>query len=135
MTLIDLAEPPRPAMLRWFGLSLGGLMLLVAIILGWQANSSAKWIAIFAIVFLLIYYLVPASQSSIVRTWQRFTYPITWAVGIALLSIIFYGVLTPLGLLLRLAGYDSMQLRSKPSESMWADRIDTPAKTHYFRQY
>lgn len=110
-------------------------MLLVASILEWQANSCAKWIAIFAVVFLMIYYLVPASQSAIVRGWRWFTYPITWAVGIALLSIVFYGVLTPLGLLLRLAGYDSMQLRLKPSESLWADRIDTPTKTHYLRQY
>jgi len=135
MTLIDLAEPPRPAMLRWFGLSLCGLILVVAAILGWQSNSSAKWIAIFAVVFLLIYYLIPASQYSIVRVWQRITYPITWVVGIALLSIIFYGVLTPLGLLMRLAGYDSLQLRSKPCESLWTDRVDTPAKTRYFRQY
>src|SRR6516162_7229960 len=67
--------------------------------------------------------------------WMRLTFPLAWLVSNVLLACLFYGVFTPLGVVFRLAGRDSLGLRLRPGrESYWLPRT-TPADVRsYFRQ-
>ena len=61
------------------------------------------------------------------------TYPVGWVVSSAVLAVIYYAVLTPIGLILRVCGHDPLQRR--PAATYWHKR---PAPRHpagYFRQY
>jgi len=62
--------------------------------------------------------------------------PIGWAVSHLLLAILFYLVLTPVGLFFRLIGRDSLRRRFQPAAtSYWERRPPTPDPKRYFRQF
>lgn len=63
-------------------------------------------------------------------------FPIGWVVSHILLAVVYYGVLTPIGLLLRLRGYDPLQRRlDRDADSYWREREQKDDKNRYFRQF
>ena len=61
------------------------------------------------------------------------TYPIGFVVSSAVLAAIYYAVLTPLGLILRVCGHDPLQRR--PAASYWHKRPAPRDAASYFRQH
>ncbi len=62
--------------------------------------------------------------------------PIGFIVGIVVLGIIFFGLLTPLGLAFRLAGRDPLRLRRDPNRTTnWQPHIQIQDPDRYFRQF
>ena len=62
------------------------------------------------------------------------TYPIGWVVSHVLLGLIFYGVVTPIGLLLRATGHDSLELNPPQGPSMWKRPVGKTGAASYLRQ-
>jgi hypothetical protein len=62
------------------------------------------------------------------------TYPIGWVVSHVLLGLIFYGVVTPIGLLLRATGHDSLDLNPPQGPSMWKRPVGKTGAASYLRQ-
>jgi hypothetical protein len=63
-------------------------------------------------------------------------FPIGWLVSNLILAVIFYGLITPLGLFFRLAGRDVMGRDFEPQrESYWAAKPAATAVRAYFRQF
>jgi hypothetical protein len=63
------------------------------------------------------------------------TFPAGWLVSHLLLALLFYGVLTPLGLIFRLARRDPLTRRFDPSrESYWTTKPAQEDVRSYFRQ-
>jgi hypothetical protein len=64
------------------------------------------------------------------------TYPIGVVVSSVLLTSIYYLVLTPVGLLVRVCGHDALQrgFRKAPA-SYWQKRRPAPPSSRYFRQH
>ena len=76
-----------------------------------------------AVVFLLICMICPALYRPASRIWFKFSRVIGDIVSKILLSIIFYTVLTPIGLLRQLTGADAMkQKKWKTPESAFKKR-------------
>ncbi len=63
------------------------------------------------------------------------TKPIGHVVGLGLLAVVYYGVLTPLALTFRLAGRDGLGRFRRRSESYWIDHLPTVDVRLYLRQY
>jgi hypothetical protein len=64
------------------------------------------------------------------------TYPIGFVVSWLVLVVIYYGVMTPLGLVMRLFGYDPLKLKSEPAATTyWQKRPGPRSPASYFRQY
>lgn len=62
-------------------------------------------------------------------------FPIGFVVSHLILLVVFYGVITPLGLLSRLARSDLLSLRSDPAaRSFWRERRRPRDKASYLRQ-
>jgi hypothetical protein len=62
--------------------------------------------------------------------------PVGWVVSNVLLAIVYYGILTPIGLALRLAGRDPLHRTfDRPSRSYWVDRPAQVDVRRYFRQF
>ncbi len=59
--------------------------------------------------------------------WMAFVWTVGTVMGTVALAVVFFGVITPLGLVGRLAGRDRLQLRSPKGQSMW---VDLPAARH-----
>jgi hypothetical protein len=63
-------------------------------------------------------------------------FPIGWAMSLCILSLMFYGILTPLAWFLRLRGRDVLH-RRKPAadESLWTPVEPVKNVESYFRQF
>ena len=62
------------------------------------------------------------------------TFPIGWVVSHVLLGAIFYGVVTPIGLALRLTGHDPLELRPPTGNSLWKTPVGKTDAASYLRQ-
>jgi hypothetical protein len=62
------------------------------------------------------------------------TYPIGWVVSHLLLGAIFYGLFTPIGLILRMTGHDPLQLRPPSKASLWKTPVGKTDPASYLRQ-
>lgn len=68
--------------------------------------------------------------------WMIAAQPIGWTLSHLVLGVVYYLVLTPIGLLLRLGGRDPMRRRFDPeARSYWIEREQRSDTTRYFRQY
>jgi hypothetical protein len=64
------------------------------------------------------------------------TFPIGWVVSHVLLAVVFYGLLTPLAVIFRLAGRDPLQLRCpQEKETCWKPKPQAESVQSYFRQF
>jgi len=64
-------------------------------------------------------------------------FPIGWTVSHVLLAVVYFAVLTPTGLGLRLLGYDPMSRRDRSEEktSYWERECAPENRERYFRQF
>jgi hypothetical protein len=68
--------------------------------------------------------------------WMLAVYPIGWVISHVVIAIAYFGVVTPIGWLLRLRGYDPLQRRfDSEAASYWQPRPPTPEGKRYFRQF
>ena len=66
------------------------------------------------------------------------TFPVGWIVSHVLLALVFYALITPLGLLVRAARRDELRLgasRGQREASFWSDAHPAHPKERYFRQF
>ena len=69
------------------------------------------------------------------QAWMRLFYPIGFIVSHVMMGTIFYLILTPIGLAMRLAGHDPLQRRwDANARSYWTRHAPSRDITRYFRQ-
>lgn len=67
--------------------------------------------------------------------WIIAVFPIGWTISHLLLGLIYYLILTPIGLLLRVLGHDPMNRSlDRTAKSYWSDHEQAPV-ARYFRQF
>ncbi|TWU06392.1 SxtJ family membrane protein [Stieleria varia] len=121
--------------LKYFGLSLSGLLLALAAVTywTWHAGIVAAGLVIGAVVLLAIYYATASARRPIYRGFRIITFPIQWMMTWIVLGLVYFLVLTPIGLVLRLAG---KSLRQKyPDSSLWQPRTKEDEPSGYFKTY
>ena len=62
------------------------------------------------------------------------TYPIGWVVSHVLLGLIFYGIVTPIGIILRVTGHDPLQINAPLGNSLWKSPTGKTDAASYLRQ-
>ena len=63
-------------------------------------------------------------------------FPIGWCVSNLILAVLYFGVITPIGLLRRWIGHDELGLRPAPDRrSFWDPKPAPQDVSSYFRQY
>ena len=138
MALIEKNREPTPNELRIFGLLLaafggllGGLVLYQA---GLWPVATAIWIT--ALLLCIFYYAVPSARRMIFHAYMAVVYPIGWLVSHALLVSIYYLVLTPIGLAMRLGGRDPMQRSlDRSATTYWTPHRTRQGMGRYFQQF
>jgi hypothetical protein len=64
------------------------------------------------------------------------TFPIGWVVSRVLLAILFYGLFTPVGLVMRWCGRDALELRPQAGRSTyWEPKLAAENSRRYFRPF
>ncbi len=64
------------------------------------------------------------------------TFPIGFTLSYLIMGVLFFGIITPAGLLLRWSGKDPLERRWDPeAESYWVDSREPRPKSDYFKQF
>lgn len=138
MPLIELDAHPSPRTLRVFGVLLLGFAAVVGAVVYWRSGrvELAGWVAGAVAAVALIYLAVPPLRRIVYLGWIYLTYPIGWLVSALLLMVTYYGVVTPVGLLMRLVGRDPMQRKLDPgARTYFQRRPPRRPRSSYFRQF
>ncbi len=101
-----------------------GLVFLVALgviggIVWWRGGPSGPYWIGAGLVFGLWGLVWPAGLKPVYRVWMTLAVILGYFVSRILLSLIYYLVVTPIGLIMRLIGKDLLDLKLKDRESYW----------------
>jgi polyferredoxin len=123
--------------LREFGLLVGGVLGLIGLFAWWKGKPFFPYLLVPAIVLIVAGGAIPSILKPIQRVWMTAALLIGWVMTSILLSLLFYGVVTPLGILARLMGKDFLDLKFKENKhSYWIPRREGGVKkTNYERQF
>lgn len=139
MALIKINDNPSPRELRQFaGIWFPVFWLAVAglLYLGAEGPRLAAAAATFGLMIGAIGLSRPSFIHPIYLAWMYAAYPIGFVVSHLLLGTIFYAVVTLIGLLMKVVGYDPLQRRLRSGEpSYWTRCARVTDKTQYFRQF
>jgi hypothetical protein len=108
---------------RSFGLTIGAFCILAGGIRVWSGGAAAVyWLAAGALLLTLAI-TAPRTLRLPNRLWFRFGLVLYRVVNPLVMGLLFFLVLTPLALAMRLAGRRPLQLGSEPdSPSYWIER-------------
>jgi len=91
--------------------------------------SASAFFAFFAAV-------APMALLPLFRLWVRFAMFLGWLNTRLILGLVFYLMITPLGLIIRLAGTDLLDEKiDKKAESYWKKRPPAPGPARYEKSY
>ncbi len=107
--------------------SFGMVFTLVFLAMGiWQtsAGKSLEWYFFAsAILFFIVTITFPSLLGPFNRAWFKFGLLLGQAVNPVILGLVFFLVVTPIGIVRRLLCKDSLHLKPKPNlKSYWIDR-------------
>ena len=136
--MISIDWHPSRNTLRTFAVGLVVLACVYAGWLGWHArlSNTAAWGCGIVGGIGLLGVCVPPLLRWVYVAWMVVVFPIGWCVFQAMLAILYFAVIWPLGLLMRAPGRDPLQLRSDPNATTyWNERPQSDDPRRHFRQY
>ena len=114
---------PEGSSNRGFGLVFAAFFLIIALLPLLQGHGVRLWAAGISLAFGGVALAIPTILAPLNRLWTRFGLLLHGIVSPVALAILFYGVVTPTGLIMRLLGKDPLRLRLDPSApSYWITR-------------
>lgn len=120
MAAKDNRAPRSARELRTFGITLAVAFGLIALYLWWRGRPSWTVLATIAAAFLAPALVWPALLRPVEWAWMKGAHFLGAIMTRVLLTLTFYLMITPLGLLLRLFGKDSLMIRRSTSrQSYW----------------
>jgi hypothetical protein len=112
--------------LRKFGLLVGGVFGLLALWFWWRHKVWWPWLAAPAVPLIALGAIFPRALRRIYLGWMALALVMGLVVSTILLTLFFYLVVTPIGLVTRLMGKDFLTQKLEPSRiSYWLPRDRT----------
>lgn len=113
---------------------LGMVAAPLAYFRGRPALAAAFWVA--AVLLRLTGLVAPMRLRPVFLGLTLAAWPIGWLVSHLVLALVYYGVVTPIALAMRLAGRDPLSRRADPQAvSYWEPVRTEPGLEQYLRQY
>jgi hypothetical protein len=138
MALLQTNRELTPGELRLFGVL---LLIFLGLIGGMVLHRTDSWplatvVWTVALLLSVFYYAIPTAQPLVFQTWMALVYPIGWIISHVLLAMLFYVVITPIGWLLRLCHYDSLQRQlDRSAGTYWTSHHTIEDTKRYFQQF
>ena len=123
--------------LRKFGLTVGTVFLLVSTVLYLIGKSSSFVIGGIGILLILFGLILPTILKPLNKIWMILAVILGWFMSRLILFILFYIVITPIGIFLKLMGKDFLHRKSEEnSKTYWETREKkTVDQIDYERQF
>ena len=118
---------------RKFGFFFTFVFAVTAIYFYYAANVTWAYVFILgALVFLLVTLIKGDSFLLLNKLWMRFGLLLGMIVSPIVLGVIFFGLFTPIAILMRLSGRDELRLKFAQKVSHWISR-EEPIKSESFK--
>lgn len=134
----DATTPPTDRKLREFA-AVGAVVCGGVAVWNFLARTNVYLGGTFALLALLPVILLivrPRWLAAIFTIWMIVAFPIAWLSSLVVLATIFFGVVTPLALLLRMLGRDPLDKQpASPQDSYWQEKPAADSPERYLRQY
>jgi hypothetical protein len=124
--------------LRKFGLVVGAVFLLLALWFGWRGRTFYPVFLVPGLPLVILGALLPQALKSVYRGWMTLALVLGLVVSSVVLTLFFYLVVTPVGLLARIVGKDFLnrKLRAEARSYWIARESGTPRDSGaYERQF
>ena len=123
--------------LRTFGLMVGGIFALIGL---WPTlfdrADPRLWALVLTGLLVIPALLVPRILGPIYRVWMTIGHALGWVNTRIILSLMLYGIFTPIGLFRRFVlGKDSMQRRFEPEVNTYRVLRQPRPGSHMKRQF
>ncbi|MFM9964306.1 MAG: SxtJ family membrane protein [Planctomycetaceae bacterium] len=139
MAVISINWKPSSRELRMFAALLMVFFASVAGIWNWKTGQAIGPIILVGVSWAIgsIGLVIPQAIRWFYVGWMVAVFPIGWTVSHILLAVIFFGVIMPIGLILRMLGRDPMRKGwDRSATSYWIARPTEPTDAQrYFRQF
>jgi hypothetical protein len=122
--------------LRNFGLIVGGVFLIIGMWpLVWRGEGMRLWALGLGGVLVTLGLLLPAALAPVFKVWMKVGHVLGWINTRIILGILFYGLITPMGMVMRLFGWDAMRrVLERDAHTYRVVRQPRP-KSHMTRQF
>ena len=124
--------------LKKFGLFIGAILFLGSLYLLWK-QQHVYAVAGFGlgVVFIVMGFIRPVVLKPLQRAWMAMAVVMGFVMSRIIVAVIFYGMVTPIGLAGRFAGKKFLELKmDKAAASYWIGREQTKTeKSDYERQF
>ncbi len=138
MTIIETNTNPSRRDLLWFGLLLPVFFATVGILVWRRTGSLTSGTILWAGGGLVsaLFALWPASRRRIYVGWMYAVYPIGWTVSHLLLGMVYFAIITPIGLALRILGRDPLErVFDRDAPTYWVTHDPAQRIARYLRQF
>jgi len=121
---------------RRFGLTVGIAFAVLGGVAWWRGRVLVTAVALgIGLVLLIAALVVPARLGPVHRAWMGLAAAMSKITTPVFMGIVYFAVVTPTGLLRRLAGKNSL-LRTRTAKSFWVSRAaDADRRTGMERQF
>jgi hypothetical protein len=103
---------------------------------GLPRGAVAAALGVTGVLAAVVVWAAPTAGRRLYRGWMLAAVPLGWTFTRLVLGSVYYLVLTPIGVIMRLAGRDPLQRRFEASRgSYWIEREARGGRSRYFRQF
>jgi len=120
-----------------FGITMGVILTIIGLYLLWKSNDYFKYFFSVAAVFFTLGLILPASLKYVYKAWMSMAVVMGFIMTKIIMVIIFYLIVTPIGLIASITGKKFLDMKIDPSaNSYWLTRDQAPkVKADYERQF
>lgn len=120
---------------RKFGFVMAGACAVIGGVRSWLVGGFAPTFFYIAAAFILTGVVYPRALKPVYDGWLRFALVVNWVMTRVLLTIAFYGMITPARLVLLLRRQDPLRRKWEPdSPTYWQDAEPQPDSLDRYRQ-
>ena len=105
--------------LRKFGITIGTIFLIVAGFFFWKEKESFQLFLTIGITLFAVGIVIPVILKPVYWVWMVFATVLGWFMTRVILSLLFYVILTPIGLIARSFGKQFLDLKWNKTDSTY----------------
>lgn len=129
-----IGESKKEVRTTWIGFTV--IFGVIGGILFWKERPAAPYFAGASVFFAFFAAFAPMVLLPLYRLWVKFALKLAWFNTRLLLALVFYLVMTPIGLIMRALGKDPLDRALDPSaESYWRKKEPHEDLSRYYKQY
>ncbi len=113
---------------RSFGIVFFILFLLIALYPTINSEGIRMWSVILSLIFLVLGLLDSKILTPLNKIWFKFGILLGRIVSPFIMGIIFFFVVTPIGLLMRILGKDLLNLKYNKNKTYWIEKTGPKSK-------